>query len=151
MDAGLRSSKGAGFTLIEVLIAVAVLAVLTLGAVLTAGRVSGGSGASDMARFAERIEFARTLAIDARRTGGLRLRDGTIQMLRRDADGWQPVADPVPWQQPVVFETRSPRIGTETPDILLLPNGQSTAFTLRFSNGGFCENDGWTGLKCSGG
>lgn len=142
----------AGFSLIELLVTVAVLAILAVGVTLSTGRVgSGGARHSDMALFQDRFEMMRALAIQGRHPRGLELEGGGPQMARLGVDGWT-FADPARrWQERVGF---APRFGGATPgapDIVFLPNGRSTAFSVSFAGGARCESNGWAGLTCRDG
>ena len=148
MERKLTFSRSAGFTLIELLVAVAGMAVLTLGAVLAAGRGQVSQAGPDMALFKERFEVAQALAIEGRRTGGLAVRNDETQLYWRVGADWETRSDPVPWRDRVEFNGRRPTGVEAGPDIVFLPSGQSTSFTISF-DGGTCANDGWTGLRCA--
>lgn len=150
MERKLTSPRSAGFTLIELLVAVAVMAVITLGAVLAASRGQVEEMAPDMVSFTERFALAQALAIEGRRTGGLEVGPEETQFFWRVGANWVPQADPVPWRGRVRFDGPPGAAWQERPDILFLPNGQTTPFTMSFASGQ-CGNDGWTGLRCSDG
>lgn len=150
MERELIPGRSAGFTLIELLVAVAVMAVLTLGAVLAVGRGQDRQVAPDMALFMERFAVARALAVEGRRTGGLQVRARETRLYWQVGGEWVAQSDPVPWRGRVGFRRAGGPAGQDQPDILFLPNGQTTPFTMSFP-GGDCESDGWTGLRCADG
>ena len=148
MGPKLTPSSQAGFSLIELLVAVAVLSVLTVGAVLATGR-GGPDQGSDMARFEVLFDRARALAIEGRQARGLVITPDGVQMAQPGAGDWQVSRTVLPWQNRVAFLAPGARTGLNQPDIRLLPNGRSTVFSIEFDRTGRCESDGWTGVSCN--
>jgi len=145
----------AGVTLVELLVVVAVLAVLGAGSSVLAYRSSGRDAAqSDLAWFRESFDRARLLAIQGRSARGLNVTPSGLQQLSFRNEDWEKGASVRPWQGRVVLAARSP-LRNDTPDIVFLANGQTTGFSIQFSNGASlsqrCETDGWADLQCSGG
>lgn len=142
----------AGFTLIELMVVVAIVATLALGVALSAGRVGQG-GEGDLARFRSGFALNRALAIEGREMRGLNLGPKGMQVmvwrLAAEGGGWQPLGAPLPWRGRVAFAARRPG-GGDAPDLVFLPNGRSTGFSIRFDgdDSGRCESDGWAGLTC---
>lgn len=148
--------REAGFTLVELLVAIAVLAVLALGASLALPR-SAPPAESDMALFQRQFEQMRQLAITGQSSRGLRITPQGLQLARRQASAQTALLDspeahsakasePLPrwhvsarqqrWQGRVQFISqnsagRAP-IGSGAPDIQLLADGRSSAFIIRF-------------------
>jgi len=146
----------AGFTLVELLVAIAVLAVLALGASLALPR-GAPPAESDMALFQRQFEQMRQLAITGQSSRGLRITPQGLQLARRQASAQTALLDspeahsakasePLPrwhlsarqqrWQGRVQFISqnsagRAP-IGSAAPDIQLLADGRSSAFIIRF-------------------
>lgn len=146
----------AGFTLVELLVAIAVLAVLALGASLALPR-SAPPTESDMALFQRQFEQMRQLAITGQSSRGLRITPQGLQLARRQASAQTALLDspeahsakasePLPrwhvsarqqrWQGQVQFiahnsKGRAP-IGSGAPDIQFLADGRSSAFIIRF-------------------
>ena len=152
MGRGLTSDPAAGFTLIEVLVTVAVLAVLAVGVSLTTGRNDTATGTTpDMAMVQDRYALTQALAVASRQTQGWMVDRKGMRMVRPAKDGWQVSQNTQRWRDRVSVLRRGPGHGPGAPEILFLPNGRSTAFSISFSGGGQCETDGLTGLTCSGG
>ncbi|MEZ5714079.1 MAG: prepilin-type N-terminal cleavage/methylation domain-containing protein [Paracoccaceae bacterium] len=147
-----RRGREAGFTLIELMVVVAILSTLALGVALSAGR-GGSRGESDLARFRAGFDLARALAIEGNEMRGLTLGPKGMQALvwRLGAEGgvWTELGGPQPWRGRVAFAPRQPGRAGE-PDLVFLPNGRSTGFSVRFDgdDSGSCESDGWAGLTC---
>ncbi|MDU8912176.1 prepilin-type N-terminal cleavage/methylation domain-containing protein [Aestuariicoccus sp. MJ-SS9] len=143
---GHNRAASAGFTLIEVLIATAILAVLSAGAML-ALRPAPGAGASDMARFQTAYASQRALAIAGRDRRGLRLGARQMQVTLWRDGGWAAPGPAIGFEGPVQID----RGGADgAPQVVFQPDGRSTAFAVIFAGGGRCATDGWTGLTCDG-
>lgn len=147
-----------GFTLIELLIAVAVLAALSVGASLVAtGR---GAGVGDADRFARLYATMRQQAVLGQGWRGIALDSGGSRTGARRAGVWQMSDRVEPWRGRMVFLPDTPPLpatgGVEAPQIVFLPNGQTSAFGIGFTQRGRagtirCRTDGWAGLQCTGG
>ncbi len=139
-----------GFSLIELLVVIAILSVLALGVVLTVGR-SGDSG--DLQRFRNTYEFQRDLAIEGREMRGLRIGPREMQVMvwrpgaGQDPAGWQGAGETAQWRGRAAFFTSIP-VPPGTPEIVFLPDGQGSEFSVQFEGGERCESDGWSGLTC---
>lgn len=144
-----------GFTLIELLVVISVLAVLSVGATLAVSGRGMDTAASDRAWFEAQFRALGDLAMQGRTSKGLSITPQGLSFAHRTGDGWD-IGNPVrPWQGTVTVASLRPRPAVDAPEIILLANGQSTAFNIRFSgNRGAsqsCQSDGWTGLTCDGG
>lgn len=132
-----------GLTLIELLIVIALVAILSAGAVLVGGGLSGRSGAADgaAARFARALSEAREAAILGRAPRGLHLQTTGWQAMRLvPGQGWQPEGGVVSlpgvrlgWSLPLAPATPGPR---DWPALVLAPDGALTPFSLRIDGGG---------------
>lgn len=145
------ASGHAGFTLIELLVAVAVLAVLAVGASLAATRGTGG--ADDAQRFAQSYASARQLAVQGQERRGLAITPRGSRSTRYAEETWQDTAPEIRWRGRVAFAPQGARQPATLPEIVFLPNGRTSAFTIRFggTGGQVCTSDGWTGLTCEAG
>jgi len=150
------SRSDAGVTLVELLVVVAVLAVLGVSSSLLAFRGDGADAArSDLAWFQANYDRARLLAIEGRSPQGLNVTAQGLQRLVVRAERWQGDPPARRWQGRVTLAAQGAVALHGAPDIMLLANGQTTPFSINFNDRGRagqrCESDGWTGLQCSGG
>ncbi|WP_299297320.1 prepilin-type N-terminal cleavage/methylation domain-containing protein [uncultured Tateyamaria sp.] len=125
-------SGSAGFSLIELVVVVAIVAVLATGASLVAARSGDATALSDQQRFVRGLERTRARAIQGRQTLGIALGRGGLQIATRTQDGWQVSDRAVRWRNRVTVLRRADRTGPEAPDIVILPNGQVSEFTVSF-------------------
>lgn len=151
MDAGV-TARDAGFSLLELMVSVAVLAVLAVGVGL-----ASGSAVSPAARDAERFRRAHdqnwALAILGREQRGLSVSPKALALTRRGEDGWDTGSRLYDWRGPAQFSAAGPLPDLGTPDIVFQPDGSSTAFALVFSSrrgaAWRCASDGWSKLTCA--
>lgn len=144
-----RPSSTHGFSLIELLVVVAIIAVLSVGVTLTVGR-SDKVPTKDMALFQKLHERQRSLAITGQHIRALKVLPRGVYSARYQPDGWFLSDTLISWSGRALLSTRpsAQRIGPDDPQILFLPTGQVTAFSIAFSEGGRCETNGWGALKC---
>jgi prepilin-type N-terminal cleavage/methylation domain-containing protein len=137
----------AGVTLIELVVVLAVLASLGLGVTLTRG-ATGARGDSDLMGFRSSYDQARSLAVHGQRRRGILLSAAGLRLAWGGADGWQISERSQPWRGRVSYHIDGPQMPPEIPNIIFLPNGQTTAFSIQFDQI-TCRSDGWTGLICA--
>ena len=144
-----KAKDAAGFTLIELMIVVAVLALLTTTLSLSVNRPRGGQSA-DWARFEAVHNRLRQEAVLARQITGLSVSPEGYQRLRWSDGDWRKVGDLVGWRDAVMvlepFDAAAP--------LEFAPSGQSTALRIRFEAGAgnvICEGDGWSPVSCGAG
>lgn len=138
--------RSAGFTLIELMVVISVLAVLTVSVSLGVNRPRTVQ-AQDWARFQAVHEGLRSQAVLGREVLGLAVNGEGWRRLRREGGGWAEDGAGAAWRGAVtVQEPFDPR----TP-LVFLPGGRGTKLRLRFEDGGravICESDGWTPVTC---
>jgi prepilin-type N-terminal cleavage/methylation domain-containing protein len=151
-----RHSKTAGFTLLEMVVVVAVMATLTLAATLSVGR---RAGPSDVAHFAGAYGALMDAALLGQEARGLRVMQEGWQVLRPVApgQGWHASGAVQKVRDTVVFEgDDGPILARErpdppVPDLVFLPDGKLTPVTVRFTAGDvvmLCRAVPLSGLDC---
>ncbi|WP_417733685.1 prepilin-type N-terminal cleavage/methylation domain-containing protein [Roseovarius sp.] len=151
-----------GFTLLEMVIVVAVIAVLSITATFSVTQRKGGE--SDVLRFGAAYDRLRDAAILGHEPRGVALVPEGWQVLlppRPGApdEGWQPIGRAQKFRGEVRFQSASGQIiPTELarvagPDLVFLPDGQVTRFDISFITNGTvmrCYSAGLNGLACEG-
>ncbi|MEM8848453.1 MAG: prepilin-type N-terminal cleavage/methylation domain-containing protein [Pseudomonadota bacterium] len=144
----------AGFTLIELVAVVAVVAVLAVGVGLMAARPGAGRPDADLRIFERMAETLSAQAVRGRQAHGLFVTSEGLRRAAMTTEGWA-VGKPILWRGGVVLRLRTQRRGPDSPHIIFLPNGETTAFTLSFDasdgRGPQCQSDGVTGVSCNRG
>ena len=135
----------AGFSLIELMVAVAILAVLAVGVTVVAGR-STSPFERDVARFQRAFETQSALAIHGAQRRGLRITPLGMRTARHENGRWVWSDNSIGWDTSVSVSVQDPVIGA--PDIVFLANGQNSRFDVVFASARRCQSDGWTGLTC---
>ena len=133
-----------GFSLIELVVATAVLAVLTAGVTLSAvSRPAAGDARVFAARLSEQTALARL----GRVRRGLRITPDALQPVI-----WRPASETTPgawvengrargWRRAVVFNAPAGAGFTGDPQIVLRGDAPVPAFTLTFRDGGECSSE----------
>lgn len=162
MDARLSlpaTGATAGFSLLEVMIVVAVLSILSVAAGLSVGR-SGPAREADADAFAASYAAGRLAAILSRHPQALALTDTGWTRLEPAPDlpgGWRAAGG----ERALAGAWRAGATGAalrsavaQAPaqaDIVFLPDGQTTPVDLRFitrTGERRCSGDGWGVLEC---
>jgi prepilin-type N-terminal cleavage/methylation domain-containing protein len=151
MDEQLIGTGGqSGLSLLEVMVSVAVLAVLAVGAGLATGGAVPGTE-RDATRFQRAFEQNWALAVMGRETRGLSITPQGLALARQAAGGWDSASRLYDWRGTVSLAHAGPGPLPGIPDIVLRPDGRSGGFALVFSGRGpawRCVSDGWSALSC---
>lgn len=138
-------ARAAGFTLVELMVVIAVLSVLAVGVTLSVGRPKA---AKDLATFQEVWHRERALAIEGRDMRGLEFGPEGLGVLEWRGGEWRRQGATVAWRGRVVFAAQQ-RMPSGEPDVVFRATGQSNAFRVQFSaDGQSCTSDGWAELSC---
>lgn len=146
MGRKLGPDKTAGFSLVELVVVVAVLSTLAVGASLVA--VSRDREPADIHILSQSFERARSAAVQSRQTQGLRLTPRGVTGFVRQEGGWVAKGSERRWRGRVRVSADLPRQGRDGPNVVLLANGTVSGFAVNFTNGAACVQDALTGLTC---
>lgn len=150
-----QSSHIAGFSLIELVVVMAVIAILSLSVSLSLSRgKSVGGMPRDAVRMQGQFAALRDSAIHGRRPAALSVIPAGWQVMRMQDGVWQGAGPRVRWSGAAVFQRdlSAPLPDGSAPEVVFLPDGRSTAFSIRFTDRGVvavCTSDGWAPLECN--
>lgn len=156
----ITTQPDSGFTLLEMVVVVAVIAVLSVTATFSITDRSRGEG--DVIRFAAAYDRLRDAAILGAAPQGIILVPGGWQVLVPPApgaaeDGWQPLGKEQKFRGEARFEGPDGAIlprelpRAPSPDITFLPDGQVSPFEATFIGNetlSRCRSAGLLGLDC---
>lgn len=148
MDRRVRPDQS-GFTLIELMIAVAVMASLATAVTLSVAWPGPDRQTSDLRVFRTMHDRILADAAISRTLMGVAITDNGYQRLRWTG-AWDAVGQETTWRGPVAL--LQPFRGVSP--LEFAPSGQVTRFRVRFGEGDtarFCEGNGWGQITCSGG
>lgn len=138
-----------GFTLVELMVVVAIVSLLSVTAVLGVNRPGGGARDTDAMRLADLHTLLREQAVMAQTVLGLSVTPEGYRRVRRDADGaWRADGTASDWRGTATLERP---FAAETV-VVFLPNGHSTPVRVRLRGDGTlasCESDGWEPMTCA--
>ncbi len=154
---GLQRRRDAGFSLLEMLVVVAVLAILTVSVGLSMSFGRTEKRAMDQARQIQtHVEQLRNKAIYSGQPQGMVFSRQGWQVARFDpaTRNWSKAGREIHWRGGVSFQGGDPDFiygHAPVPDVIFLPDGHATPFEISFTvNGSYqaCRSDGWRGLEC---
>lgn len=147
--------NSAGFSLLEMVVVVAVLAVLSVSVSFAVGRGTSAPGA-DATRFAALHTRLREAAVLGRHVQALAIGQTGWQVMTREGTAWVSAGRPGQFRSAARFEGTTGPLGgpkiSAAPDLFFLPDAQVTPFSVTFIAPGVitrCATNGWAALDCS--
>ncbi len=155
----LNARPDCGFSLLEMVVVVAIIATLSVGASLSIGQ---RGGTADAPRLTATYDALRDAAILGQEARGLRLVPGGWQALLPGEGGdlgWRVSGGTQAFRSEARFEgargpilAAAPDGGPPRPDIVFLPDGEVTPFEVVFVTDDAvtaCRSQGLAGLECA--
>ncbi len=145
MDSQRMPRAAHGFTLIELLVVLVIVGVvLTVAGLRMSGHSTYDQANTEARRLAALVKLAGEQAILNGTPVGMRIDTDGYRFLAQDQDKWTPSSDPLlrPRNFPSTVDARldveggrnNTDMATDTPQVLLLPDGEMTAFKLELSD-----------------
>jgi len=123
----------AGFSLIELVVVVAVLSVLAVGASLAT--FTRDRDPTDQQVFMRIVQRTQALAVEGRQSQGLLLSSRGISRYRNENGQWTRAGVERRWRGRARVTTALPQQGPDGPNVILLSNGVISAFRLTLRSG----------------
>ena len=152
-----KATQDDGFSLIELLIVIAVLSILAVSLSLTVGRTRQAAHV-DASKFLQQAHLQRSLAVQGRGLRGLVISPQGMQVAeyRGQSQGWKIGATELRWSGRAALLSHPPRSGLgvpgRQPDILFRPDGGVSEFDIRFSSRQagmvLCRARNWADVSC---
>ena len=140
------NDPAAGFTLIELMVVVAILAMLTTTLTLSVNR-PGVADLSDAKRFQAVFAQLRDEAVMSQQILGLQVDGQGFQRMRWQSGAWDDLGASGSWSG--VVQVLQP---TDRSPVEFAPSAQIGPLLIRFEAGASvqtCRTDGWAGLSCN--
>lgn len=145
----LGSKGAAGFTLLEMLVALTIVSVLAVGAVLALGR-AGDAEDRDMQALRTLWQDTWALAVTGQQGRGFDLTAEGLELWWQTAGGWQSQGLVHRWQGGGARFVGPLLPVSERPRLRIAVDGAATPFVIEGVGRAWrCEGDGWRALTCT--
>ncbi|MCP5074292.1 MAG: prepilin-type N-terminal cleavage/methylation domain-containing protein [Rhodobacteraceae bacterium] len=151
------TDQAEGFSLVELVIVIAVLSTLTVAALLSL-RIAAPGTSGDAKHLLTLFDNQRELAVHGQMQRGLDISQTGLSIWRKDGArlDWKALGGEHRWDNTafttVFGRSSNPARGSYGPNIVFFTDGSTTVFEVAFVSGGdrtICKSDGWTALTCA--